>query len=280
MNLSVLVTTAGSIVAQGIIKSLKLADRYRIMAADMSPLAAGLYRCDAGVLVPSVSSPNYIESIIENCNENDVQALFCGSDDELWVLANAKEEIESRTGAKLLTGSLEALAIAKDLGISSYASGTGGIGYLVDGSLVSRKLGLQLPLLLMWPSRDVYEGIGQTEAIASMPAQDIDLYLQSLEKQNAEYEERIRPLLSKRADKIKAGEPADEILSQLFELKEAQRKIRQQRSTAEKIRNAVNLSPCFIDYAVNFGMIKTEKVWKNHLIKDGGLASPMIFQQT
>lgn len=114
MNARVLVTAAGSIVAQGIIKSLKLANRYTIIAADMSPLAAGLYRCDTGILVPAVSSPDYIESIIRACNDNDVQAVFCGSDDELLTLAGAKDAIESRTGAKLLTGSLEALAVARD----------------------------------------------------------------------------------------------------------------------------------------------------------------------
>ena len=59
---NVLVTAAGGIVAQGIIKSLKLANtsnnspvKYRIIAADMSAQAAGLYRCDSGVLIPSAS---------------------------------------------------------------------------------------------------------------------------------------------------------------------------------------------------------------------------------
>ena len=113
MNARVLVTAAGSIVAQGIIKSLKLANKYTIIAADMSPLAAGLYRCDSGILVPPVSSSSYIDSIIQICKDNDVQAVFCGSDDELLALANAKEEIE-KTGAKLLTGSSEALAVARD----------------------------------------------------------------------------------------------------------------------------------------------------------------------
>jgi hypothetical protein len=169
------------------------------------------------------------------------------------------------------------LLLARDLGISAYASGTGGIGYLVDGSVVSKKLGLGLPLVLVWPSRDAYQGIGQAEALASTPAQDIDLYLQSLQKQNAEYKERIRPLLSERAKKVRAGEPAGELLSQLFELKEGQRRVRQQISTAEKIRNAVNLSPCFVDYAVNFGMARTEKAWKNHLTGDGDLAAPVTF---
>lgn len=169
------------------------------------------------------------------------------------------------------------LLLARDLGISAYASGTGGIGYLVDGSIVSKKLGLELPLVLVWPSRDAYRGIGQVEAAASMPAENIDLYLQSLEKQNAEYEERIRPILSQRAEKAKAGEPVNGLLSQLFELKEGQRRVRQQISTAEKIRNAVSLSPCFIDYAVNFGMTGTEQAWRNHLTGNGDLASPVAF---
>jgi hypothetical protein len=169
------------------------------------------------------------------------------------------------------------LLLAMDLGISCYMSGTGGIGYLVDGNIVSKKLGIGLPLVLLWPSRDIYDGIGQSEATASLPAENIDLYLQSLVKQSAEYEEMIKPLLSKRAEMVSAGEPISELLSRLFELKEGQRKVRQQISTAEKIRNASNLSPCFIDYVVNFGMIRTEQVWRNHLIKDGGLVSPVVF---
>ena len=114
MSSKVLVTAEGSIVAQGIIKSLKLANKkcskYAIIAADMSPLAAGLYRCDRGILIPPVSSLDYVDSIIQTCQDNDVQAIFCGSDDELLALASAKNRIEGKTGAKLLTGSLEALA--------------------------------------------------------------------------------------------------------------------------------------------------------------------------
>jgi len=118
MNPRVLVTAAGSIVAQGIIKSLKLANKkgnrnYTIIATDMSPLAAGLYRCNSGILVPQVSSSNYIDNIVQICNDNDIQAVFCGSDDELLVLANAIERIE-KTGSKLIVGSSKALAIARD----------------------------------------------------------------------------------------------------------------------------------------------------------------------
>jgi len=118
MDARVLVTAAGSIVAQGIIKSLRLTSekgsmKYTIIAADMSPLAAGLYRCDSGILIPPVSSPDYVESIIRICNDNEVQAVFCGSDDELLALAGARVAIE-KTGAKMLIAPLQSLATARD----------------------------------------------------------------------------------------------------------------------------------------------------------------------
>ncbi|HEY3094632.1 MAG TPA: hypothetical protein VGJ42_02615 [Nitrososphaera sp.] len=78
-------------------------------------------------------------------------------------------------------------------------------------------------------------------------------------------------------EKVWAGEPVDDLLSRLFELKEEQRRIWQQISKVEKMRNAVNLSPCFIDYAVNFGMARTEQAWRNHLINDGSLAALVVF---
>ncbi len=172
------------------------------------------------------------------------------------------------------------LLLSRDLGISCYASGTGGIGYLVDGSVVSKRLGLELPLVLVWPSRDIYHGVGQAEALASMQAmqiKDIDAYLQTLEKQNEDYENRIRPLLTERSERIRNGKPIDKLLAQLFALKEEQRDIRQQISTAERIRNAASLSPCIVDYAANFGMKETEKKWRSHLLENGDLASPVIF---
>ena len=71
MNAKVLVTAVGGIIAQGIIKSLKLANlsdigpvKYKIIAADMSPQAPGLYRCHDGFLLPPANSPDYIENIM------------------------------------------------------------------------------------------------------------------------------------------------------------------------------------------------------------------------
>jgi carbamoyl-phosphate synthase large subunit len=118
---NVLVTAAGGIVAQGIIKSLKLADasnrspiKYRIVATDASPQAAGLYRCDTGILIPPASSPNYIDSLINIAKDQNIQAIYVGSDEELVPIGKTKERIENETGAKVLTSSLEVLVTARD----------------------------------------------------------------------------------------------------------------------------------------------------------------------
>ena len=120
MNASVLITAAGSIVAQGIIKSLKLANqvgkpvKYRIIATDMSLQAAGLYRCDKGLLVPPSSSPDYIDAVIKIVKEENIQAIYIGSDQELLVIGNAAERIERETEAKVLSNPLEIVYIARD----------------------------------------------------------------------------------------------------------------------------------------------------------------------
>lgn len=116
-----LITAAGGIVAQGIIKSLKLANlsdnarvRYKIIAADMNAQAAGLYRCDKGLLMPSATSSGYIDSILKITREEDIDAIYVGSDEELLIIGNSKKRIENETKAKVLTSPTEVLVTARD----------------------------------------------------------------------------------------------------------------------------------------------------------------------
>lgn len=120
-NANVLVSAAGSIVAQGIIKSLKLANKkkyspvtYRIITTDMNAQAAGIYRGDIGILVPPASSPDYVDHIIKICNEQIIRAVFVGSDEELLPLALAKKRIESETNAVVVTNPVDVITIATD----------------------------------------------------------------------------------------------------------------------------------------------------------------------
>ncbi len=121
MKAKVLVTAAGGIVAQGIIKSLKLANlsdnavvKYRITAGDMSAQAAGLYRCDNGILLPAATSTDYIESILKIARNEDMDAIYIGSDEELLVIGNSKKRIESESKAKVLSSPIDVLTTARD----------------------------------------------------------------------------------------------------------------------------------------------------------------------
>jgi carbamoyl-phosphate synthase large subunit len=118
---TVLVTSTGSIIAQGIIKSLNLAKeekdnpvKYQIIGADMSPDAPGLYRADEGVLIPPASSADYIDYLINLCRKREVKAIFVGSDDELLTVARAQTQIERESAVKALVGPIDLISIARD----------------------------------------------------------------------------------------------------------------------------------------------------------------------
>jgi carbamoyl-phosphate synthase large subunit len=120
-NATVLVTAAGGIVGQGIMKSLRLATTsslspncYRILAVDASALSAGLYRSDIGLIVPKASELGFIDSIIKHLRKHDVDALFVGSDEELMVIATAKKRIETESPAKVLVAELDVIKIGRD----------------------------------------------------------------------------------------------------------------------------------------------------------------------
>jgi carbamoyl-phosphate synthase large subunit len=120
-NVTVLVTASGGIIGQGIMKSLRLAtsssltpNSYRILAVDSSPLAAGLYRSDIGLIVPKASDPEYIDSIIKHLKNYEVDALFVGSDEELVTIASVKKRIERESPTKVLVTEPVVIKIARD----------------------------------------------------------------------------------------------------------------------------------------------------------------------
>lgn len=118
---NVLVTGVGSIIGQGIIKALKLSNHqksspvtYKIFAADMSPQAAGLYRCDKSFLIPSATSDDHYECISRICKENEVKALFVGTDEEATSVAAQKNRLKKDAGTILLNSPEDVIRIAAD----------------------------------------------------------------------------------------------------------------------------------------------------------------------
>jgi hypothetical protein len=172
------------------------------------------------------------------------------------------------------------LLLARDLGIACYASGTGGsLGYMLVGRMAFTHLAVNMPLTTVWPAADIYNGIGQSEALSHMRVNnDIELksYLEKLRSMNAEYAERITPLIDERNKGIKAGQPIKNILSDMFALKESQRRVRHMIKTATKARAAIDLKPCIIDHVVNYGIRRIESQWKENLMANDDLAAPIF----
>ena len=121
-SINVVVTSAGGIVAQGIIKSLKYHNKYsrskrheyKILATDISYEAAGLYRAHKFSLIPKPTAKEYLKSVVDLCNRNKIQVLFIGSDVELPVLCKNKEYIEDKTGAVIITSQPHIVEMCRD----------------------------------------------------------------------------------------------------------------------------------------------------------------------
>lgn len=173
------------------------------------------------------------------------------------------------------------LLLSRDLEISCYCSGKGGVGYLMDTSIICKHFGIRWPLPLVWASKDVYRGLAQNQALNAihMEILEAERRLQELHLRNDEYRRKIYDLVIKRTELAKANRSLHGILEELFQLKEEQRVIRREIEIFHKAAKISNLTPCVIDYAVNFGMVDTEKQWCSHLLGNGGLATPVYFNQ-
>ena len=171
------------------------------------------------------------------------------------------------------------LLLSKELGIGCYASGTGGsIGYTIVGSLIFKELSIKMPLTVVWPADDMYVGLGQSEALEYLQLRqrsDVIDYLRTLRAEDFAMSREIRPMLEERNLLVNEGQPIDEILSKLFKLKERQRNIHSMIKVVEKVRNSLQIKPCFLDYGINFGVKNTEVNWRNNLIKNNNLLLPL-----
>jgi carbamoyl-phosphate synthase large subunit len=86
----------------------------KIVAGDCSTTAPALYFADGFYQLPRINEPNYIEAIIKACLDEDIALVVPTIDTDLLILAENKDYIEERTGAKVLISDLEAVKICRD----------------------------------------------------------------------------------------------------------------------------------------------------------------------
>ena len=113
--MNVLVTGAGALLGQGVIKSLKLAKAgYHIIAADPDPRAVGLFWADTAYVIPLASSPDYLDSLSKILDRERPDAVVLGTDVELMAWSLSKDEMESRFDTHVIVSPPEVIQIAND----------------------------------------------------------------------------------------------------------------------------------------------------------------------
>jgi carbamoyl-phosphate synthase large subunit len=114
-SIRVLVTGAGSGVAQGIIKSLRISNLpVHLIVSDIAPLNSALFRGHEATLMPKVESEGSLDLIIDKIARANIDVILIGSEFDLNFYAAYKEVIESKTKALVAVSPLETVRLAED----------------------------------------------------------------------------------------------------------------------------------------------------------------------
>jgi carbamoyl-phosphate synthase large subunit len=113
--MKVLVTGAGALLGQGIIRSLLESSlRPTVIAADPSPLAAGLYWSSSRYLIPMATDRSYLERIEALLDRERPDAVMVGTDVELLLFAEHRARLEKAYGTHVIVSDPRVVRIADD----------------------------------------------------------------------------------------------------------------------------------------------------------------------
>lgn len=114
--MKVLVTSAGALLGQGIIRSLQHSTipGLQIVACDPDPRSPGLYWGTQSRLLPYSKDPYFIDKFADLLNEEKPDAVCVGTDPELSLLSVRQQELERDYKTKIIVSSPEVVRIADD----------------------------------------------------------------------------------------------------------------------------------------------------------------------
>ena len=80
-----------------IMKALRLSKiSYYICGTDMSEQSLGFFKSDKSYIVPPAFNDKYIPTILDICEEEEIQVIFHGSEPDLKILSESREIFEER----------------------------------------------------------------------------------------------------------------------------------------------------------------------------------------
>jgi carbamoyl-phosphate synthase large subunit len=111
----VLVTGAGAVLGQGILRSIRnKKDGYFIHTADPDPRSTGHWLGDKAHTIALANDKNFIAIIEEIIEKEKIDAILIGTDAELPVFSQSKEYLEQKYPVKIIASNEEVIRIAND----------------------------------------------------------------------------------------------------------------------------------------------------------------------
>ncbi|HVG40183.1 MAG TPA: ATP-grasp domain-containing protein [Chitinophagaceae bacterium] len=111
----ILVTGAGALLGQGILRCLNICgSKYHIITADPDYRAQGHSLGQMAYIIPFANHPDYIKSIKDIIENEKVDAVLVGTDVELPIFAQYKQELETLFPVSVIVSNTEVVAIAND----------------------------------------------------------------------------------------------------------------------------------------------------------------------
>lgn len=115
MKKNILVTGAGALLGQGILRLLQIADfQKKIYTADPDPRSSGHWLGDYAITIPKANEANYLESIIKIIVDFKIDAVLVGTDVELPFFSKHKDEFLLKYNCKIIISSESIINIAND----------------------------------------------------------------------------------------------------------------------------------------------------------------------
>jgi carbamoyl-phosphate synthase large subunit len=115
MMKNILVTGAGALLGQGILRLLQVSNfDKKIYTADPDPRSTGHWLGDYAITIPKVNQEGYIDAIKEIVVLYKIDALLIGTDVELPIFAIYKEEFLHKYNCKVIVSNQEVIKIAND----------------------------------------------------------------------------------------------------------------------------------------------------------------------
>ncbi|MCX5822895.1 MAG: ATP-grasp domain-containing protein [Deltaproteobacteria bacterium] len=151
-QLTVMVTGAGAVLGQGVLRCLRMAQRpIRVITADPDYRAAGHWLGDFAVTIPMADDPEYLKAVEIILAREQVGILLIGTDVELPIFSKERVHLEAKYGTRVVVSSPRVVEIANDKLMTAHFLEGAGFSFALSVSADDRSAIAELAKTIGFP---------------------------------------------------------------------------------------------------------------------------------